>query len=208
MNGEKETDMQKIGLLTLLLTGGLLAPAAEAVNVAMKLSGPGVVNDSTIKAGQKVSLDFYFDNASEYNGFSAGFRLFSPDKSIKTVTYPADSGNGMNKRGNMKAFNGWETKQIFDFGFWAPEPDADGNLPEVFGYAGVCMKQRWTPHAMLKTCGMEFIAPTAGTLVVDSSNTSPHYLKVTRTQLAADTTGLPKTEIPVWKGPYKITVVQ
>lgn len=200
--------MKRIRLVLALGVVSALATSPFAVSVSMKISGPGVVNDSTIKAGQKVSLDFYWENKSEYNGFSSGFRLFSPDKSITAVSYPADSGKGMNKHGNMKAFNGWETKQVFDFGFWASEPEVDGQLPELFGYAGVCMKQRWNPHPLQKTSSFEFVVNGAGKLVIDTSNTSPHYLKVTRTRLAADTTNLPSSEIPTWGGPYTLRVVK
>jgi len=47
--------MSKTGMLTFtLLALMLIAGSSMAGSIAMKLSGPGAVNDSTIKAGENV----------------------------------------------------------------------------------------------------------------------------------------------------------
>jgi hypothetical protein len=43
---------------------------AASTDVTLKVSGPGAVDASTIKAGQPVSFDFYFaNNADSGRGF-------------------------------------------------------------------------------------------------------------------------------------------
>ncbi|NOY88347.1 MAG: hypothetical protein GXO93_03010, partial [FCB group bacterium] len=70
----------------LILSAGSLL----AISISVKLSGPGVVNDSTIKVGKKVSFDIYIDNDATFQGFTMGFKLTSPD--IKNIIHVPDSG--------------------------------------------------------------------------------------------------------------------
>ena len=72
-------------------------PAEISVKVAL---GAGAVNDSTIKAGEKVSLDIYLANDKPHRGMTFGFKLSSAD--IKAVVHVADSGNGLNKNGDIR----------------------------------------------------------------------------------------------------------
>ena len=127
--------------ILILLTVALcviFAATAMSSTVSIKLSGAGKVNDSTIKAGQKVSLDIYFDNEVPRMGLSLGFRIFSPDKSITTILHPADSGNGIEDskggvRGDIKGYNGFEDKAIFNLLNKAVITNWDGKLPDTMG---------------------------------------------------------------------------
>ncbi|MFZ1685281.1 MAG: hypothetical protein WAU88_14285, partial [Candidatus Zixiibacteriota bacterium] len=104
----------KVGIAVVALCA-LLTSAGMAASVKMKLSGPGKVNDSTIKAGQKVALDIYLSNEKVHMGLSMGFKISSPDGTIKTVVHPVDSAKGTEgyngiegSKGDIKGSNGFE----------------------------------------------------------------------------------------------------
>ena len=140
--------------------------------IVFKLSGPGAVNDSTIKAGEKVSFDIWMSNLKPRRGLSVGFKLTSDD--IKEVIHPADSGKGLNKRGDVKGHNGWHDKSIFDFtGVLPAEKDWDGILPDTLGFGALVVKSSYEPHDMMKTLSFDLIVPTPGTLHVDSTYFPP-----------------------------------
>lgn len=174
----------------------LLAGAAGAATVAMKISGPGAVNDSTIKAGEKVSFDFYWSNDKDRRGFSTGFRLFSP--TIKKVIHVADSGKGINTAGDIKGWNGWNDASTFDLrGIIAAQKKWDGNLPDTIGFAGLCVKKIYTPHPEKKVLSFDLIIPETGDIQIDSTFFPPGM-----------SWKFSDGEKPAWKGPYKWKVVK
>ncbi len=188
----------------------LLAAAALAIwgagsvwagSVGIKISGPGAVNDSTIKAGEKVSVDIYVANDTVFTGFSLGFKLVSP--TIKEIIHVADSGNGLNDRGDVKGHNGWEDKSVWDFGgVFAVETDWDGKLPDLLGFGGLCIKQKYEPHEMKKVLSFDMIVPEAGPITIDSAFFPPGGAWL----FSAPPPG--GAEQPDWLGPYNFTVVK
>ena len=191
-------------LRTLLATAALLAltiGVAGAGSISMKLSGEGAVNDSTIKAGQPVSIDIYAANDSIYTGFSFGFALKSPD--IKEIVHVADSGAGLNEKGDIKGYNGWQDHSIWDFGgVFTVERDWNGKMPELLGFGGLCVKNEYQPHENQKILSFDLIVPEAGTLVIDSAFYPPggRWLMATP---SPDAVGEPD-----WLGPYTFKVVK
>ena len=180
-------------LILCFLTAGSLMPAS----VSLKISGEGAVNDSTIQAGKPVSVDIYFENDSVWAGFTLGFAIKSPD--IKTITHVVDSGMGINDRGDVKGFNGWENKSIWDLaGIFVVESDWDGTLPELLGLGGVCVKQRYHPHEWQKNMSFDIIVNEPGTLVVDSAFFPP----------GGNWLFSPPAHEPVWDGPFQYKVVK
>ena len=141
-------------VLTLMVLGCcvLVATAAMSATVSMKLSGAGKVNDSTIKAGEKVSLDVYFDNEKPRMGLSIGFKISSPDKSITTIVHPADSGKGLDdSAGDVKGYNGYEGKGIFDLLNKPIFSDWDGTLPDQMGFMTHIFKKIWPVQPVQST---------------------------------------------------------
>ncbi|MEK7775272.1 MAG: hypothetical protein AAB305_05255 [Candidatus Zixiibacteriota bacterium] len=174
-----------------------LTTSAMAVEISMKISGPGAVNETTIKAGQKVSFDVYMANDSSWKGFSIGFQVKSP--TIKKVLHPADSGKGINARGDVKGYNGFQDKSIWDLsGVFVVDTLWNGTLPDTLGFGGICVKASYLPHPLQKNLSFDLIFPEAGIVVVDSSFYPPggQWLFA-----------LPEHH-PTWKGPYKFTVVK
>lgn len=189
--------MLKVWKLSAVLGIGLmLTGSAMSASVSLKLSGPGAVNDSTIKAGKHVFVDVYWTNDKDRRGFTAGFKFLSKD--IKQIVHVADSGKGLNKNGDIKGYNGWQDKSVFDVtGVMCPTIDWDGKLPDVMGFGGAVAKQRWEPHKALKTMSVEMIVPKPGTLTVDSSFWPPAgYWKFGSGEKAD------------WAGPYHFKVVK
>jgi hypothetical protein len=184
-------------MLLVLLAGSAWAESS----VSMKISGPGAVNDSTIKAGETVFIDIYTANDKERLGVSFGFTLKSED--IKQIVHVADSAGGINESGNVKGYNLWDGKGIFDVtGVMAPEIDWNGELPDLIGFAGAVAKQRYNPHEEHQVLGIGIMVPTAGTLVIDSAFFPPGgYWK----WISADSK---EGEMPKWNGPYSFTVVK
>lgn len=175
----------------------LLAISAMATSVSIEVSGPGVVNDSTIKAGEKVSFDVYIENDQEFTCFTLGFKIGSND--IAAVTHIADSGKGHNPHGDVKAFNGFEDASIWDLGgMHVVESNWDGKLPELIGFGGLAAFKKYTPHDRAKTMSWDMSVGSPGTIVVDSSFFPPGGLWVF---------GQPK-HIPEWGGPYIFQVVE
>ena len=136
--------------------------------IVLKLSGPGAVNDSTIKAGEKVAIEWHMSNKKPRRGISIGFKFTSPD--IEKVVHVADSGNGINENGDVKGYNGWQDKSIFDLtGVLAAQKDWDGMLPDTLGFGALVVKNSYEPHEMTKTLSVDLIVPTPGTLMIDST---------------------------------------
>jgi hypothetical protein len=198
----------KLILFTLVvctIAAGLLVAQEEkkaekkelpAPAVTLGISGPGAVDQSTIKVGEPVNLDLYFSNDKDRRGFSLGFRIISPD--IKKIVHVTDSGNGLNKGGDVKGYNGFDDKSVFDLGgVWVNEKSWDGNLPDTAGFAGVTVRQFYEPHDPMKVISMAIKVMEPGTLVVDSSFFPPGgYWQYGN------------TEKPAWGGPYKFNVVK
>jgi len=183
-------------LLVALLALALIAGSSMAASISLKLSGPGAVNDSTIRVGDTVLVDIYWTNDKPRRGFTVGFEISSKD--IKNVLHVSDSGKGLNKNGDVKGYNGWEDKSIFDVtGVMIPEVDWDGELPDVLGFGGAVAKQRYNAHEEMKCLSFEMIVPETGTLTVDSSFWPPGgYWK------------FGSGEKPEWTGPYHFKVVE
>ncbi len=175
--------------------------SAAATSISMKISGPGAVNDSTIKAGEEVSVDLYIANDTVFTGFSIGFTIKSP--SIKSITHIPDSGNGLNENGDIKGYNGWEDKSIWDFGgIFAVERDWDGQLPELLGFGGLCIKKDYLPHKLAKVLSFDMIVPDTGMITIDSSFFPPGG----RWMFSAPPPG--RAEEPQWGGPYSFRVIK
>ncbi len=189
--------------LTVLGCCLMLVASAMATTVSMQLSGTGKVNDSTIKAGQKVTLDVYLDNDKPRMGLSLGFKISSPDKSVVTIVHPADSGKGLDETdGDVKGYNGYEGKGIFDLLNKPILADWDGKLPDQMGFMTHVFKKTWEKHPVQKCYSIDIVVPTAGTIVVDSAFFPPggKWILVT-------SAGQPP-DVPAWKGPYKFKVVK
>ncbi|MCB2229364.1 hypothetical protein KQH82_01525 [bacterium] len=171
-------------------------PKLEAPAIELKISGPGAVDAGTIKAGEPVNFDLYFSNDKDRRGFSAGFKIFSND--IAQIVHLADSGNGINKAGDVKGFNGFEDKSVFDLGgVWVSERSWDGKLPDTVGFGGVTVRTMYEPHDSQKVISWSAKVMGEGTLVVDSSFFPPGgYWKYGNEEKAA------------WGGPYTFKVVK
>lgn len=175
--------------------------ASSQTTISLGISGPGAVNDSTIKAGQPVSVDIYWENKDpDRRAFSTGFRIFSP--TIKTIVHVPDSGKGINPAGDVKAHSGWEGTNTWDFGgIRASLVNWDGNLPDTIGFGGFRVKIQYNAHPKKKVLSWTMIVSTPGQITVDSTFFRPGGIWA-----VADPTG--KEIPPVWHGPYKFTVVQ
>ncbi len=174
---------------------------ADAVDISLGLSGEGVVKDNTIKAGKPVTVDIYVENDSLFTGFSFGFTVSSPD--IKNIAHVADSGNGLNKNGDIKGYNGWQDHSIWNFGgVYTVERDWDGKLPDLIGFGGLSVQQEYKPHPKEKVLSFELIADSPGTIVVDSS----YYPPGGRWLFATPVPGA--SADPTFDGALKITVVK
>ncbi len=184
-------------LITAIAALLLCAGSTMASSVSIKLSGPGAVNDSTIKAGEKVSFDIYILNDGSFTCFSMGFKISSSD--IAVVAHPADSGNGKNSAGDVKAFGGFEDASIFDLGgLYVVESDWDGKLPDLIGFGGLCAHKSYDAHENGKRMSFDLLFDGAGTVVVDSSFFPPGGQWVF---------AQPK-HAPAWGGPYTFQVVK
>jgi len=184
-----------ITIIALFLFSG---SAMAAGSISAKISGPGALNDSTIKAGEIFSIDIYMTNDTLRRGMSFGFKLTSDN--IKKVIHVKDSVENVrgNENGDLKGFNGWEDKTVWDFsGLLATMTDWDGNLPDTVGFAGVVIKQRYGPHDLMKNISMNLIVNEEGILVFDSSFFPP-----------GGKWKYDNNEKPVWGGPYKFKVVK
>jgi hypothetical protein len=195
--------------LVATMSMGLAAQEKEATEVVEKhpfvsaqiiLSGPGVIDDTTIAAGQPVTLEFHLTNDQNRRGLSMGFEISSDD--IEKIVHVADSGNGMTPLGDIKAYNGFETNQYFDLkGLWININAWSGDLPDTVGFAGLNLRTVYPPHPLMKAFTCDIMVPTPGTLVVDSTFCRPGI-----TWKAFDMEE--KEEYPTWHGPYNFKVVQ
>ncbi len=184
--------MKKLSILLLALC--LSSSAFAGTAVTLKLSGDGAINDSTIAVGKKVSVDVYVKNEGTFKGMSLGFKLESDN--IKKVLHPSDSANGVNKNGDVKAYNGWQDKSVWDLGFFIAPTDWDGVLPDLLGFGGVGMFKEYKPHENKKMLSFDLIFEEAGTITIDSA-----FFKPSGRWMFAE----PKTP-PIWDGPYTFTV--
>ncbi len=189
---------------TVLAVVFVMAVTALATDVTMKLSGPGAVDETTIKAGEPVSVDIYFANDKDGGrGFTTGFCLKSED--IKTVIHVEDT-TGLNKTGDLKGHNGWEGTAVWNFaGIWTPSPNWDGTLPDTIGFAGAVIGKPYGKHENKKVLSMNLIVPEPGTLVVDSCFVRPGS---TWSIIHVDSEGVRSESKPTWGGPYKFKVVK
>ena len=182
-------------LLTALIM--IISSQIWATDVSMQISGSGAVNDSTIKVGEKVTFDIYFENDTEFKGFSLGFKIKSED--IEKVTHLKDVGNGLNKEGDIKGYNGWENNSVWDLGgIYVIERDWDGNLPDLLGFGGVCKSKVYTPHEKSKKLSFDLMFDREGMVTVDSS-----FFPPTGKWLFS-----PPNTSPTWHGPYTFKVVK
>jgi len=190
--------MSKPKLLILLLLALFLFTGSSmaAGSISAKISGPGAINDTTVKAGEQFSIDIYLSNDTLRRGMSFGFKLTSDD--IKNVIHVADSGNGANDNGDIKGHNGWEDKSVWDFtGLLASTNDWNGVLPDTIGFAGVVFKQRYGPNDLQKQISMDLIIEETGVLMFDSSFFPP-----------GGKWKYDNDEKPAWGGALKINVVK
>lgn len=190
-------------LLALAMTVLIAAALVAENSISMKVSGPGVVNDSTLKAGEKVSFDIYTTTDTTRTGFTFGIGVKSDD--IKNVIHVSDSGNGLNANGDIKGYNGWENRSVWDMnGIYTVERDWDGQLPELIGFGGIAIKMGYKKELEpTKKLSFELIVPEAGTLVVDSQFFPPgggwYYAAPEDIELLTS---------PTWDGPHVFKVVK
>lgn len=180
----------------------IVAGPTPAAEVKMQLSGPGVVDATTVRAGQPFTVEIMFVNDTIRTGFTMGFSLKSSD--LKTVVHVADTAGGLNELGDIKGHNGWQDKSVWDLGgIYAVERDWDGDLPELIGFGGVCIKKRYTAHDWAKQLSFDLMIPETGTLVIDSSFYPPggKWLFSSPQRIAPP-------EAPKWHGPYTIKVIK
>lgn len=197
--------MMKVKLLTVCtLAIFALAVSVFAGNgIKLALSGEGVVNDSTIKAGQPVTVEIHFENDTTRSVFTAGFAITSPD--IKTITHVKNADGSMVDSSHVKGYNGFEDKSVWDMtGLKVMEIDWDGNLPELLGFGGVAIRQGMQKQDWTKQISFDIVVPSAGTIVIDSSFYPPRNPWVFATPARAG--GEPV--YPDWYGPYTIKVVE
>lgn len=191
----------------ILIFGGLSSTNLQATTISMKLSGPGVVNDSTVKAGQKVSLDIYSENNEEWGGISFTFKMTSP--TIKKVEFPSDS-TAINERGNAHGFNGWQDKSIWDMFVKFPEYEVNGQLPEVFGVGALVVKNKYKPHPKQKILSYDVRFTEAGSVTIDSTSipgSGGSLWKVARSPRVTPV-GKESQEPVKWTGPVRFKVVK
>ena len=189
----------------------LAGVASGETAISVGISGPGMINDSTIKVGQPVSVDVYWTNKDDdRRGFTTGFRMYSETiKSIKhrpdsgkTFTW-ADSGKVIDTAvANVRAHAGWEGTNVWDFtGIREVPINWDGNLPDTIGFGGLVVKNRYGIHDKKRVLSWTIIVPQAGTLVVDSTYFRPGGIWAI--------VGEDGIEIkPAWGGPYKFKAVE
>ena len=199
----KETNMPLVKnfgvvfLAVFLLAVTVSAQDAPIGSVELKISGPGAIDDTTIKAGEQVSFDYYFSNDTIRRGISVGFEIVSED--IKTIIHVPDTINGgITDLGDIKGFNGWENKSVFDFtGVLFSSDDWNGELPDTAGFVGIVLKKRWQPQPMQKQISVNVIIPEPGTITIDSTFFPP-----------GGDWMFDNEQKPGWGGPYTFKVVK
>lgn len=175
----------------------MLHATVGATSVSMKLSGPGVVDATTIKAGKPVTVDIYIENDKTRSGFAVGFKLSS--LGISKIVHVADSGNGLNPAGDIKGYNGWNDGSIWDMGgVYVAERDWDGTLPELIGFGGISVHKSYEPTPETKCLSIDLLFNETGTIVIDSS-----FFPPTGAWMFA-----PPSHKAAWGGPYRFKVVE
>lgn len=192
---------QVIALAICMLVFSLSALAETSVSI--KVSGPGVVNDSTLKVGEKVTFELYTTNDTIRTGFTIGMAIRSDD--IKKIIHVADSGNGLNAGGDVKGHNGWHDKSVWDLnGVFIKENDWDGILPDLLGIGGIAIKRGYKKDTEgLKKLTWEVIIPEAGNLVIDSAFFPPGG-----EWMFSSPPTVEREHYPTWYGPYKYKVIK
>ena len=194
--------MTKLGLAIAAIA--LLMSSGWTASVSLGISGEGAVDETTIKAGQPVSVDIYFENDAPRTGITVGFKVWSDE--IEKIIHVADSGNGLNDAGDVKGHADWagEGKKVWDlFGIFAVLTDWDGVLPDTLGFGALCNQNEYLPHELEKKLSFEIIVPFPGTLVVDSSFYPPGG-----TWLYSSPPNTIPSHVPEWKGPYEFKVIE
>jgi len=196
-----KTRLILIALVCFVLGTGSLFTA----EVDLEISGPGVVNDSTVKVGEPFSVDIYWENDSEgWRGFSNGFCIESED--IKKIVHLNDTVDGMGKNGEVKGYNGWENSDVWDFaGVWVVPVDWDGSVPDTMGFGGQVIKNRYGAHPRQKVLSWDMIMNETGTFSIDSCFYRPggYWKLFTLTDAKA-----PIEEIMGWDGPHVFHVIK
>lgn len=170
-------------------------------SITMSISGPGAINDSTIKVGEPVSVDIYWENGDpDRRGFTTGFKVSS--ESIENIIHVADSGNGINEAGDLKAHGDWQGTRTWDFtGIRAIIVDWDGQLPDLIGFGGLRVKNVYNEHENKKVLSWTMIVPEAGTITIDSSFFKPGGIWAVVGPEGVEVT-------PTWDGPHVYQVVE
>jgi len=180
----------------------VLAGAAYGASISLQISGKGAVDENTIKVGEPVSIDIYFVNDANRTGMTIGFGLTSDD--IPEIVHLADSGSGLNERGDVKGHNDWATAEVWDlFGIFVVESDWDGKLPDVLGFGAVANEGNYAPHELEKKLSFDIMVPTPGTLVIDSA----YYPPSGKWMFSSPPQERP-SHFPEWKGPYTFKVIE
>lgn len=213
--------------LVLVVLCASIGMAETKITVA--ISGPGAVNETTIKAGEPVSVDIYWENGDEdRRGFTTGFQMTS--ETIKTIVHVPDSnfviadsaavrlaaqqqdsttediglavGDTVWTLAEAYAHNGWDGFSAWDFtGLRTVPNDWDGNLPDLIGFGGLRVKNVYNAHENKKVLSWTIVVPEAGMITIDSSFYSPGGIWAI--------VGPDGVEIlPAWGGPYTFEVVE
>ena len=185
--------------LTLVMIGAIVA--SGQTTISMQIVGEGAVDQSTIKVGKPVSVDIYWENKdNDRRGFTTGFKITS--ETIKNIVHVADSGNGENPAGDVKAYNGFGGTQSWDFiGLKVVTVFWDGALPDIIGFGGLRVKNEYNAHENRKVISWDMIVPETGEITIDSAFFAPSGIWAV---VGPDGVEVP----PVWKGPYKFKVVE
>jgi hypothetical protein len=192
--------IDRIVLPVLVVT--LLGAGVFAATISVELSGEGAVDEKTIRAGQPVSVDIYFENDQPRAGMTVGFRLHSGN--ISEVVHVSSPGEGLNDSGDVKGHNGFGDASVWDlFGLFAVERSWDGYLPDTIGFGGVCNEKEYAPHEREKKLSFEIMVPEPGAIVIDSS-----YFPPSGVWMFSSPPNTIPPERPEWKGPYKFQVIE
>ncbi len=176
--------------------------SVSAIDISMKLSGQGAVNETTIKAGQPVSIDIIIENDTLFTGFTMGFQFTSPD--LAEIVHVADTNGGLNEAGDIKGYNGWHDQSIWDLnGVFVRETDWDGKLPDMIGFGGLSVKSKYPAHKAERKLSFDVMVPEVGLLVIDSAFFPPggKWLFSAPARIGPSVS-------PAWGGPYKFEVVK
>lgn len=195
--------MRRCKVLTIAIAVLALGAAnAVATGVSMQLSGKGAVNETTIKAGEPVSVDIILENDTIFTGFTMGFHLFSKD--FDRVEHVADTNGGLNEAGDIKGYNGWHDQSVWDLnGVFVRETNWDGDLPDTIGFGGLAVKKQYKAHQPERKLSFEILVPEAGVLVIDTAFFPPGGK-----WLFSAPARLGPSLAPHWGGPYEFKVVK